>query len=64
VPSRDSRTGAVTELFREVFEARRRRGLRPDIDAATWGTLYRLAVNTQADGVTATLAVGAAFTAD
>jgi hypothetical protein len=59
VPSRDSRTGAVTELFREVFEARRRRGLRPDVDAATWGTLYRLAVNTLAEGSRATtLAVG------
>lgn len=48
VPSRDSRTGAVTEHFRDAFEARRRRSLRPDVDAADWGTLYRLGVNTAA----------------
>jgi uncharacterized protein YcbX len=46
VPSRDSRTGAVTELFREVFEARRSRGLRADVDAGRWADLYRLGVNT------------------
>jgi uncharacterized protein YcbX len=50
VPSRDSRTGAVTEHFRDAFEARRRRGLRPDVDAAAWGTVYRLGVNTTAAG--------------
>ena len=46
VPSRDSRTGAVTAYFRDVFEARRRRGLRADVDTGAWGTLYRLGVNT------------------
>ncbi len=46
VPTRDSRTGAVTEYFREAFEARRSRGMRADVDAADWGKLYRLGVNT------------------
>ena len=46
VPSRESRTGAVKELFREAFEARRGRGLRPDVDAGRWGDFYRLGVNT------------------
>jgi uncharacterized protein YcbX len=46
VPSRDSLTGAVTEHFRDVFEARRGRGLPAEVDAGAWGHLYRLAVNT------------------
>ncbi len=46
VPGRDSCTGAVTEHFRDVFEAWRRKTLRPDVDAGAWGTLYRLGVNT------------------
>lgn len=46
VPGRDSRSGAVTEHFRDAFEAWRRRGLRTDVDAAGWGGLYRLGVNT------------------
>jgi hypothetical protein len=46
VPSRDSRTGAATEWFEDIFVARRRQGLRPDVDASHWGTFYRLAVNT------------------
>jgi hypothetical protein len=37
----------VTELFRDVFEARRARGLPAAVDAGEWGTLYRLAVNTR-----------------
>jgi uncharacterized protein YcbX len=45
VPTRDSRTGAVTEHFRDAFEARRSRGMRADVDAAAWGTLYRVGVN-------------------
>jgi uncharacterized protein YcbX len=49
VPSRESRTGAVTEHFREAFEARRRRGMREDVDARGWGTLYRVAINTRCD---------------
>jgi len=47
VPTRDSRTGAVTVHFRDAFEARRARGMRPDVDAAAWRTLYRLALNTR-----------------
>jgi uncharacterized protein YcbX len=50
VPARDSRTGAVAEHFRDAFEARRRRGLRPDVDAGAWDTLYRLGVNTAVAG--------------
>ncbi len=46
VPSRDSRTGSVTEQFRDAFEARRQRSLRADVDAAAWSHWYRLAVNT------------------
>ncbi len=46
VPSRDSQTAAVTAHFRDAFEARRGRGLRPDVDASGWNHLYRLAVNT------------------
>jgi hypothetical protein len=46
VPSRDSRSGTVTVHFRDAFEARRGRGLRPDVDASGWNHLYRLAVNT------------------
>jgi hypothetical protein len=46
VPTRDSRTGAITAHFRDAFEARRSRGLRLDVDASGWGHLYRLAVNT------------------
>jgi uncharacterized protein YcbX len=45
VPSRNSRTGAVTTGFREAFEARRGRGMRADVDPGAWGTLYRLGVN-------------------
>lgn len=47
VPTRDSRTGAVSEHFRDAFEARRSRGMRADVDAVAWGTLYRLAINTR-----------------
>lgn len=46
VPSRDSRTGAVTEHFRDAFEARRSRSVRRDVDTASWNHWYRLAVNT------------------
>jgi uncharacterized protein YcbX len=48
VPSRDSRTGAVTEHFRDAFEARRARGLPAAVDASHWGPLYRLAINVAA----------------
>ena len=50
VPTRNSRTGMVTEHFRDAFEARRSRAMRADVDAAAWGTLYRLAVNTRTTG--------------
>jgi uncharacterized protein YcbX len=46
VPSRDSRTGVVTEHFRDAFEGRRSRSIRRDVDAAAWNHWYRLAVNT------------------
>ena len=59
VPTRDSCTGIVTEHFRDSFEARRSRGMRADVDAGAWGTLYRLAVNTRlASGTAQPLAVG------
>jgi uncharacterized protein YcbX len=59
VPTRDSRTGMVTEHFRDVFEARRSRGMRGDVDARAWGTFYRLALNTRrASGAGHPLAVG------
>ena len=63
VPGRDSRTGAATAHFRDAFEARRGRGLREDVDAAAWSTLYRLAVNTRLDAPRAVLAVGRQVTA-
>jgi uncharacterized protein YcbX len=50
VPTRDSRTGVETAWFRDAFEARRSRSLRPDVDASAWSHLYRLAVNTSAFG--------------
>jgi len=50
VPTRDSRTGAETAHFRDAFEARRGRALRPDIDASAWSHLYRLAINTVGSG--------------
>ena len=46
VPSRDSRTGAVTEQFRDVFEAWRGQTLPAAVDASGWSHLYRLGVNT------------------
>jgi uncharacterized protein len=58
VPTRDSRTGAVTAHFRDAFEARRSRGMRADVDAGAWGTLYRLAVNTKLHGDPMAIAVG------
>ncbi len=57
VPTRDSRTGAETAHFRDAFEARRSRSLRPDVDVSAWSHLYRLAVNT-AVGVTGGLRLG------
>jgi uncharacterized protein YcbX len=58
VPSRDSRTGAVTEHFRDVFEARRGRGLPADVDASGWSHLYRLAVNTHGPLTTGVIHLG------
>ena len=58
VPGRDSRTGRVTEHFRDAFEARRVRGLRSDVDASSWSHLYRLAVNTRPAGRGGRLLVG------
>jgi uncharacterized protein len=59
VPTRDARTGAVTAHFRDAFEARRSRGLRPDVDASGWGHLYRLGVNTVVTSMPGMLEVGA-----
>jgi len=61
VPSRDSRTGAVTTAFREAFEARRSRGMREDVDPGAWGTLYRLGVNTRGSGPCRRVALGGRF---
>jgi uncharacterized protein YcbX len=47
VPSRDSRSGAVTAHFRDAFEARRGRSLRRDVDASAWNHLYRLGIDTR-----------------
>jgi uncharacterized protein len=58
VPTRDSRTGMATEHFRDAFEARRSRGMRGDVDAGAWGSLYRLAVNTKLCGRPVAIAVG------
>ena len=46
VPSRDARTGRQITLFRDVFEARRFRGLRQDVDTRDWQDYYRLGLNT------------------
>jgi uncharacterized protein YcbX len=46
VPARHSRTGVMTPHFREAFEARRRHGVRYDVDATHWSDCYRLAINT------------------
>ena len=62
VPSRDSRTGVETAHFRDAFEARRSRRLRPDVDASAWSHLYRLAVNT-ATPIAGAMALGDAVTA-
>jgi len=47
VPSRDSRTGRVTEQFRDVFEAWRGKTLPAAVDASGWNHAYRLALNTR-----------------
>ena len=44
---RDSRTGAETAWFRDAFEARRSRSLRPDVDDSAWSHLSWLAVNNE-----------------
>jgi uncharacterized protein YcbX len=49
VPSRDSRTGMVTEQFREIFETWRGKLMPPAVDAATWSHTYRLAANTRVE---------------
>lgn len=58
VPTRDSIDGRITEHFREVFEAWRRRRLPRDVDAAAWGSYYRLAINTVGDGLGGNVQVG------
>ena len=46
VPSRDTQNGKQTQLFRDVFEGRRFRGLRDDVDVRDWQDYYRLGLNT------------------
>ncbi len=58
VPSRDSRTGAITTAFRDTFDVRRARGMRGDVDAAAWGTPYRLGVNTRGRSVHKEVSLG------
>ncbi len=58
VPSRDSRTGAVTDLFRDAFEARRARSMRADVDPSAWSHAYRLAVNTVVRGAGGIVSLG------
>lgn len=60
VPTRDSRTGMVTEQFRDVFEAWRGRRLPAEVDASHWGPLYRLGVNTVLAGPAGEVGFGAA----
>lgn len=45
VPGRNSCTGRVTTIFQDAFEARRSRGLRPDVDSRSWSSAYCLGVN-------------------
>ena len=59
VPTRDSRTGAVTEHFRDAFEARRARSLPAGVDAGAWSHCYRLGINTRLVGPAGGLMVGA-----
>jgi uncharacterized protein len=47
VPTRDSRTGRVTEQFREVFEVWRGKTMPAAVDASAWNHVYRLGVNTR-----------------
>jgi uncharacterized protein YcbX len=49
VPTRDSRTGRVTEQFREVFEAWRLKTMPAAVDASAWNHCHRLAINTRVD---------------
>lgn len=58
VPSRESRSSAITEHFRDAFEARRGRALRADVDASGWNHLYRLAINTRSAARAGMLQVG------
>jgi hypothetical protein len=65
VPTRDSRSGSVSEYFREAFEARRRATLREDVAASGWNTLYRLAINTTGCGAhPAAIQIGDAIVVD
>ena len=46
VPSRNSRTGRQILPFKDVFDCRRRMGLRPDADYCCWTGYFRLGLNT------------------
>jgi uncharacterized protein YcbX len=58
VPTRDARTGAETAHFRDAFEARRARSIRPDVDASVWSHWYRLGINTAVGGAGGVLSTG------
>ena len=47
VPTRDSRTGFVTEQLREVFETWRVKTMPVAVDASAWNHVYRLGVKTR-----------------
>lgn len=55
VPTRDSRTGAVTAHFRDAFDARRARALPSEVDASAWSHCYRLGVNSRTAAMKTTL---------
>ena len=58
VPSRDSRTGRITHLFRDAFEARRSRGLRADVDRRSWENHFRLGLNMMEEKATRVVVFG------
>ena len=50
--------------FRDAFEARRSRGMRGDVDATGWNDLYRLAINTRPEGLSAVVSLGSPISHD
>ena len=64
VPSRDSRTGRLTHLFSDAFEARRRYDLSQYSDTSNWSDFFRLGVNTIGLGSAGNLTLGDALEAE